>query len=687
MGSSNLTHSAQLTGLEWNVRASSARNPDILAKFEAVFESYWQSADFVEYDAGQFDAESRRAGRSDTGSTVILSPIELRLEPFQERLLERISLSRIRGHHRNLLVAATGTGKTVMAAVDYARLRNHLPRSRLLFVAHRNEILDQSLATFRHALRDASFGEKWISGSRPQRFDHVFASIQSLNAANLEDLAPDHFDVVIVDEFHHAAALSYRKLLDHVQPREILGLTATPERSDDLSILHWFDDRIAAELRLWDAIDQQRLCPFMYFGIYDGLDLTDIPWRRGQGYDVQALSNLYTSTDAWARTVLQEVTRLADDPTTMRALGFCVSIEHAQFMAAHFNKHGVPAVAVWGNSSPADRASALRDLAAGKVRVVFSVDLFNEGVDVPTVDTLLMLRPTESPTLFLQQLGRGLRRSKDKNFCTVLDFVGTHRREFRFDRRFRALLGGTRRDIERAVQQGFPFLPAGCYMHLDVKASEIVLHSLRDAIPSRWPSRVEELRVVHGKYPDVTLSQYLEESGLDLPDVYDGTRGWSDLCEAAGVPIAPPGQHEAPLRKALGRLLHIDDDERIATYRRLLEGQPRWTYRHCRSVNGAWCGCSSAVWATKCSLRSSRCRTPSTSCGRIRKFVLNSPSCSSSLTTGSTTYTATSTSIPICRCRYTPATRASRSWPLSVLVIARKLLPGGGSLRSQRRQR
>ena len=571
VGSSNLTHSAQVTGLEWNVRASAARNPDILAKFEAVFESYWQSPDFVPFDAAEFDAESQRAGRIDTGPDVILSPIELRLEPFQERLLDKISLSRRRGHHRNLLVAATGTGKTVMAAVDYARLRNELPRSRLLFVAHRNEILDQSLATFRYAIRDASFGEKWISGSRPQGFEHVFASVQSLNAANLEDLAPEHFDFVIVDEFHHAAAPSYRKLLDHVQPRELLGLTATPERSDDLSILHWFDDRIAAELRLWDAIDQQRLCPFMYFGIHDGLDLTGIPWRRGQGYDVAALSNLYTSTDAWARTVIQNVTRLADDPATMRALGFCVSIQHAQFMAAHFTKHGLPSVAVWGDSSPADRSAALKDLAAGTIRAVFSVDLFNEGVDVPTVDTLLMLRPTESPTLFLQQLGRGLRRSNDKSFCAVLDFVGTHRREFRFDRRYRALLGGTRRDIERSVQQGFPFLPAGCYMHLDQKASSIVLRSLRDAIHSRWPARVEELRMVHANYPDVTLSQYLEESGLDLPDVYDGSRGWSDLCQAAGVAVAPAGPHEAPLRKALGRLLHVDDDERIETYRRLLE--------------------------------------------------------------------------------------------------------------------
>src|SRR5262245_5033721 len=271
VGSSNLTHTAQHTGLEWNVRASSARNPDVLAKFEAVFESYWQGADFVPYHAEEFNEETQRVGQIDPGPTVVLSPIELRLEPFQERLLEQISVSPATGHHRTLLVAATGTGKTVMAAVDYAHLRESLPRARLLFVAHRNEILDQSLATFRYALRAAAFGEKWIGGSRPQHFDHVFASIQTLNATRLEHLAPDHFDIVIVDEFHHAAAPSYRKLLDHVEPHELLGLTATPERSDDLSVLHWFDDRIAAELRLWDAIDQQRLGPFMYFGIYDGL--------------------------------------------------------------------------------------------------------------------------------------------------------------------------------------------------------------------------------------------------------------------------------------------------------------------------------------------------------------------------------------------------------------------------------
>jgi hypothetical protein len=375
--------------------------------------------------------------------------------------------------------------------------------------------------------------------------------------------------VVIVDEFHHAAAPSYRRLLEHLEPVELLGLTATPERSDGLPILHWFGDRIAAEMRLWDAIDQQLLAPFIYFGVYDERDLREIPWRRGRGYDVERLSELYTGDDAWARLVVQRVAEHAE-PDSMRCLGFCVSVEHARFMARHFSRHGIPAVAVWGGSRPDERQAALRDLAAGRVRAVFSVDLFNEGVDVPAVDTILMLRPTESPTLFMQQLGRGLRRTPDKSACTVLDFVGNHRREFRFDRRLRALLGGSRRDVERAVREGFPFLPAGCHMRLDERAAEVVLRSLREAIPTRWRDKVDELRSLRRERPGVDLAGFLRESGLDLDDVYDGGRGWSDLLSDAGAPIRPPGPDEGALRRAVGRLLHVDDDERIGAHRRLL---------------------------------------------------------------------------------------------------------------------
>jgi superfamily II DNA or RNA helicase/HKD family nuclease len=570
IGSSNLTHAAQIAGLEWNVRVSSARNPDVVEKVAAVFESYWNNGDFRDYIAEEFAAALNSVTQPEQ---IYLSPVEIRPEPFQARLLEQIALSRQNGHHRNLLVSATGTGKTVMAALDYARLRSSLNRARLLFVAHREEILSQSLATFRHGLRAHDFGERWVGGSRPSKFDHVFASIQSLNASGVETIAPDHFDVVIVDEFHHAAAPSYAALLDHLKPAELLGLTATPERSDGMPILQWFDNRIAAELRLWDAIDQHRLSPFVYYGVHDGIDLTQVPWRRGRGYDVDGLSRVLTAHDAIARMVIAQVESRVDELRNIRALGFCVSVDHARFMSRVFTESGIPSTAVWADSSDVERASALRDLATGKINVLFSVDLFNEGVDIPTVDTLLMLRPTDSPTLFLQQLGRGLRLSPGKSVCTVLDFVGLHRKEFRFDRRFRALFGGSRKDLERHITDGFPFLPAGCHMELDAVASKIVLENIRTAIPSTFRQRAEELRQIAQGNHAITLDEFLEESGLELEDVYATGKTWSDLREAAGLSVAPKGPVEEKLREACSRLLHIDDEERIKTYQQFLSSE------------------------------------------------------------------------------------------------------------------
>jgi len=568
VGSSNLTHSAQSSGLEWNVRVSGARNRAVIEKISAVFESYWEQPEFESFDRRRF-LDAVQASRGTSG-VIHLSPIEIRLEPFQDRLLEQIELARELGHHRNLLVSATGTGKTVMAAVDYARLRTALPRARLLFVAHRAEILEQSRATFAHALRDAAFGELWVGGRRPIAFDHVFASIQSLSAVGVESLPPDHFDVVIVDEFHHAAASSYTRLLEHLRPLELLGLTATPERSDDESVLHWFGDRIAAELRLWDAIDQHRLCPFAYFGIADDLDLRDVPWKRGIGYDIDGVTRLITATDVWARRVLKELLEHVGRMEQVRALGFCVSVEHARYMARVFKDAGVNAVAIWADTPDAERRHVLQELAGGQVNVVFSVDLFNEGVDVPAVDTLLMLRPTESALLFLQQLGRGLRKSDGKSTCTVLDFVGHHRKEFRYDRRFRALLGGSRASVLEQVAQGFPFLPAGCHMELDAVARERVIENIKRAVPSRWNDKVEELRVLAREQPDISLASFLERSGLELEDVYRDPRSWTQLKEEAGLAVRARGEHEDRLRRACGRLLHVDDAERLGAWRRWL---------------------------------------------------------------------------------------------------------------------
>jgi superfamily II DNA or RNA helicase/HKD family nuclease len=566
VGSSNLTHSAQVSGLEWNVRASSARNPDLVAKITAVFEAYWEGNDFAPFVRAEF---VERSSVQSPSLRPVLSPVEVRLDPFQERLLEQIEVARESGRHRNLLVSATGTGKTVIAAVDYARLREQLPRDRLLFVAHRQELLEQARATYAHAMREAGFGELWVSGMRPKRWDHVFASIQSLSANGLEHLARDHFDVVVVDEFHHAAAPSYRRLIEHVEPAELLGLTATPERADGLPILDWFGGAITAELRLWDAIDQGRLVPFEYYGVHDGIDLRQIPWRRGRGYDVEALANLYTGNDAWARGVLDQLAKYVDDVGRARVLGFCVSVEHARFMARAFRAAGIPATAVWGDSSDVERSEALDQLRRREIAVLFSVDLFNEGLDLPDVDTLLLLRPTDSPTLFLQQLGRGLRKRDGKHMCVVLDFVGHHRREFRFDRRFQALLGGSRKHVTAQIEAGFPFLPAGCHMELEHRAREIVLEGIRGAVPSHWTAKVEELKRLSADRGG-SLEEFLEDTGLTLEDIYAGSKSWSDLREAAGLPVEGRGPDEETLRRACGRVLHVDDRERLDSYDRIL---------------------------------------------------------------------------------------------------------------------
>lgn len=565
IGSSNLTHSAQVAGLEWNVRISGARNPDVIDKFDAVFESYWESSDFRPFDADEFWELTKI---QPSGPRIYLSPVEIKPEPFQARLLELIELSRLRGYHRNLLVSATGTGKTVMAALDYQRLRSRLPRARLLFVAHRQEILEQSLATFRHALRDAAFGELWVAGARPTDFDHVFASIQSLSAASVTNLPPDHFDVVIIDEFHHAAAPTYRALLEHVVPSELLGLTATPERADGEPILQWFGGRIAAELRLWDAIDQHRLVPFAYYGVHDGTDYSKITWRRGRGYDPEELSNLVTGDQVLARRIIQSVTSIVSSPESMRALCFCVSVAHARFMADQFNAVGLTSKAITGDTPREIRRQSIEDMKQGRLRVLVSVDIFNEGVDIPAIDTLLLLRPTDSPTVFLQQLGRGLRKGENKSICTVLDFVGQHHREFKLYRRFGAILGGGREQIKQQVVEGFPFLPSGCHMELDSVASQLVIENIRESLPSTWRAKAEELRRVAEADPRVTLKNFLDQSGLELDDVYANNRSWSDLMQAGGLAMRPRGPHEEVLRRALGRLLHVNDSRRIEGYKK-----------------------------------------------------------------------------------------------------------------------
>ena len=417
-------------------------------------------------------------------------------------------------------------------------------------------------------LRDGTFGELYVDGDHPEEGRHVFASIQSLSQLDPDQLpAADFFDVVVVDEFHHAAAKTYERLLDHVRPRELIGLTATPERADGQTILDRFDGRIAAEIRIWEALDRGLLCPFQYFAINDETDLSRVRWSR-RGYDTTELQNLYTANDARVRLVIAEIERKVSDPRHMRALGFCVSIAHAKFMADRFSTQGLPSVAVSSDSSSGERDDALRRLRSGEVNVVFAVDLFNEGVDVPEIDTVLFLRPTESATVFLQQLGRGLRRAEGKECLTALDFIGRSSTRFRFDLRYRALTGASRSGIRKQIEEGFPYLPAGCSIQLDRVASDIVLENLSRSIGSTFKSLETELRSL-GR--DIDLTGFLAEANVSLEELYRNSKwSWTRLRRSERLPTAPEVFDEDTLARGFGRLIDLDDPEWISVGRDVL---------------------------------------------------------------------------------------------------------------------
>lgn len=572
IGSSNLSHSALVDGLEWNVRLAQAETPAMIDRFRLAFEALWEDEHVERYDRDRFMAALAAQQQAAAGDDDLPLPrVDVAPYPFQRAILDRLEAERVRhGRWRNLIVAATGTGKTFIAGFDYARLRGHERMGHdpsLLFVAHRNEILKQSAAVFRLTTRDSAFGELYVGGKRPEAGRHVFASVQSLAHVDLASIDPSRFDVVVIDEFHHAAAATYVRLLEHFKPKVLLGLTATPERTDGRDIRTWFDGRMAAEIRLWKALEDQLLAPFHYFGLNDETDLTGVAWRTN-GYDVSELEVLYLHDEVRVVRILQQVTRLVSDPRRMRALGFCISRAHARFMAARFTGRGVLSVAIDADSSAEERQQAITRLARGEIRCIFSVDVFNEGVDIPPVDTILMLRPTESATVFIQQLGRGLRHAPGKSVCTVLDFIGNHRKEFRFAPRFTSMLGVTRKGLQEGIDKGFATLPPGVHFELDRVARERVLDNLRESLGGRFADLVADLRAAG---PDADLGRFLDETGRELTEVFRPTRpGWTALRRAAGFDDATPTEDEKKLCKAITRLVHVDDPRRVAFYLELL---------------------------------------------------------------------------------------------------------------------
>ena len=566
VGSSNLSNAAISSGLEWNVKVTKKDLPETIQKIAATFENYWNSNEFEYYDEGQKERLSRalKAEKYFDSNQTDQYTLDIRPYSYQQEILDKLEAERsIRGHFRNLLVAATGTGKTVISALDYKHFCKQNPQSpcRLLFVAHREEILRQSLYTFRAVMKDGNLGELFVGNYRPDSIDHLFISIQTFNSQDFtEKTSPEYYDFIIVDEFHHAAAPTYQKLLTYYRPKILLGLTATPERMDGQSILPYFENRIAAEIRLPEAIDRKLLCPFQYFGVSDSVGLGSLRWSRG-GYDKGELSRLYSESGSISLTradlVVSSLFKYVTDINDVKGLGFCVSIEHARFMSDYFNSHGIPSMHLTGQSSDEARTSAKAQLISGNVRFIFVVDIYNEGVDIPEVNTVLFLRPTESLTIFLQQLGRGLRLSEDKECLTVLDFIGQANRKYNFEDKFAALLFNTTRSVTSEIKSGFISLPKGCYIQLEKQATKYILDNIRASYGNTASLVMRIASFTEDTGLDLTLSNFLDYYHIDSRSIYKFS-SFSRLCARADVIEDFVEPIEETLQKAFPRFCTID---------------------------------------------------------------------------------------------------------------------------------
>ena len=537
IGSSNFSRSALTDGLEWNLKVTTKEVSHIIDKFQKTFDVYWQSDDFELFDDSIHKEKLQNALKQSKFSKPyenITVFFDIKPFPYQNEVLEKLEVERtVHNRYRNLIVAATGTGKTVISAFDYKRFKQNNESSKLLFLAHRKEILQKSLSTFQGVLRNNNIGELWVDGIVPYNFECVFASVQTVNnQLKNTNLSEGYYDYIIIDECHHQIANSYRSVINYFKPKILLGLTATPERMDGGDILEDFDNKIAAEIRLPEAMNRKLLCPFQYFGITDSIDLTHVSWVRGK-YAPSELTNLYTGNDRRVREVIDALDKYTRDTNDVRALGYCVSTEHAKFMAEKFTLAGLKANYLTSKNSK-DRVFIRQQLERKEINYLFVVDMFNEGIDIPEIDTVLFLRPTESITVFLQQLGRGLRLHEEKDCLTVLDFVGNSKPEYNFESKFRAIIGKTNTTIIKEVEDDFPHLPLGCSIILEKKTKETILKNILVATSlnkNKLIQRIQQFQ--HDTNLPLTIGNFSKFYNIPLQSIYK--RGsWKRLCQLAG---------------------------------------------------------------------------------------------------------------------------------------------------------
>lgn len=533
IGSSNLSEQALDTGAEWNVKVTQMEQPRMMKTIMGAFDASWWAEGYETFINGEDDAKLKSALGENAEDGINLSVLKL-IRPFdyQQEILERLQVEReVRNHWKNLVVAATGTGKTVMAASDYKAFAGKYERARLLFVAHREEILRQSLHTFQQVLCDYNFGEKWYAGQEPSNYEYVFASKDTLNnRIDTLNLPHDYYDYIVIDEAHHIVAETYQKIISYFKPKVLLGLTATPERMDCEDITQYFDGTISAEIRLDDALNKGLLAPFHYYGITDSVDYTEVGWSKGQ-YVASELTKIYTYNDARTGVILKSLETYLPKSSlhNVRALCFCVNQEHAKYMASKFTLCGLKAE-ILTTENIKMRSVRYRQLKNKEINYLFVVDIFNEGVDIPEVDTILFLRPTESLTVFIQQFGRGLRKAEGKTHVDIFDYVGNCRAEFNYTDRMRAIIGRTSMSVEEEMERDCPHLPFGCKITLEPKAKEYIMKNIRGAIKRFTTRKITSLIQNFDRNHSVplTLTNFVNVYQVPLNKLYKD-RTWNLL--------------------------------------------------------------------------------------------------------------------------------------------------------------
>ncbi|MFC4559736.1 DEAD/DEAH box helicase [Virgibacillus kekensis] len=508
IGSSNITQTALKSNVEWNVEIISKHDTTFIQQVISEFHGLWNRStivdDFFLQDYKQFFENINRVASS---KSLIYEKAEYIVpNSMQKRAMENLERLRTLGEKKALVIAATGTGKTYMSAFDVKNLK---PR-KLLFIVHREEILSKAKETYEKLLPNRKIKFGMLTGTRKDfDADYIFATIQTLSRY-YQQFDPEEFDYIIYDEAHHATADTYQHVIDYFDPNFMLGMTATPERGDSQSIFEIFDFNVALEVRLHDALDDDIVVPFHYFGItdIDEIDLSDV--------SVDNLDEITKRLKVNERVdfIIEKMRFYGHDGKTRKCLGFCASKEHARYMAAEFNKRGVHSTYLTGDDSVPVRQACIRELEdeTNELEVIFTVDIFNEGVDIPSVNTVLMLRPTNSPIVFIQQLGRGLRKYEDKSFLTVLDFIGNHTKTFLIA----IALNGSRyydkESLKVAISTGFAHLPGATHIQMDKVSQERILAQIDQEKFTSMKYLKEEYfefkKMNSGRVPDLLMDYY-----------------------------------------------------------------------------------------------------------------------------------------------------------------------------------